>query len=52
MYILDGFRLKCVFTSMIPFSYFSLNVVPLYTTGSKKVNCLSVRYFVRKFYSQ
>ena len=41
MYILDGFRLKCVFTSMIPFSYFSLNVVPLYTTGSKKVVSVS-----------
>ena len=41
MYILEGFRLKCVFTSMIAFSYFSLNVVPLYTTGSKKVVSVS-----------
>ena len=37
MYILyGGFRLKCVFTSRIPFPHFSLNVVPCYTTVSKK----------------
>ena len=41
MYILEGFPLKCVFTSMKAFSYFSLNVVPLYTTGSKKVVSVS-----------
>ena len=28
MYILEGFRLKGVFTSRIAFSHFSLNVVP------------------------
>ena len=37
MYILEGFRLKCVFTSMIAFSHFSLTVVPWYTTVSKKI---------------
>ena len=37
MYILQsGFRLKCVFTSRIAFSHFSLNVVPWYTTVSEK----------------
>ena len=41
MYILEGFRLKCVFTSMIAYSYFSLNVVPWYTTGSKKIVLVS-----------
>ena len=30
------FRLKCVFTSRIPFSHFSLNVVPRYTTVCEK----------------
>ena len=41
MYILEGFRLNCVSTSMIAFSHFSLNVVPLYTTGWKKVVSVS-----------
>ena len=41
MYILEGFRLKCVFTSMIAFSHFSLNVVPWYTTGYKKIVSVS-----------
>ena len=41
MYILEGFRLKCVFTSMIAFSHFSLNVVPWYTTGFKKIASVS-----------
>ena len=42
MYILEGFRLKCVLTSIVTaFSHFSLNVVPLYTTGSKKVVSVS-----------
>ena len=42
MYILEGFRLKCVCTSiMTAFSHFSLNVVPLYTTRSKKVVSVS-----------
>ena len=41
MYILEGFRLKCVFASMIAFSYFSLNVVPWYSTVSKKIVSLS-----------
>ena len=51
MYILEGLRLKCVFTSMIAYSYFSLNVVPLYTTGSKKLVSVSDISAV-KFYSQ
>ena len=41
MYILEGFRLKCVFASMIAFSHFSLNVVPWYTTVSKKIVSVS-----------
>ena len=41
MYILEGFRLKCVFTSMIAFSHLSLNVVPWYTTASKKIVSVS-----------
>ena len=41
MYILKGFRLKCVFASMIAFSHFSLNVVPWYTTVSKKIVSVS-----------
>ena len=41
MYILEGFCSKCVFTSMIAFSHFSLNVVPLYTTRSKKIVSVS-----------
>ena len=41
MYILEGFCSKCVFTSMIAFSHFSLNVVPWYTTGSKKIVSVS-----------
>ena len=40
MYILEGFRLKCVFESMIA-SHFSLNVVPWYTTVSKKIVSVS-----------
>ena len=35
MYILEGFCSKCVFTSMMAFSHFSLKVVPWYTIGSK-----------------
>ena len=41
MYIQEGFRQKCVFTSSIAFSHFSLNVVPWYTTVSKKIVSLS-----------
>ena len=41
MYIQEGFCLKCVFTSMIAFSHFSLNVVPWYTTVSKKIVSVS-----------
>ena len=41
MCILEGFRLKCVFTSMTAFSHFSLNVVPWYPTGSKKIVSVS-----------
>ena len=41
MYILEGFRLKGVFTSRIAFSHFSLNVVPWYITVSKKIVSLS-----------
>ena len=41
MYILEDFRIKYVFTSMIVFSYFSLNVVPWYTTRSKKIVSVS-----------
>ena len=41
MYILEGFCLKCVFTSIIAFSHFSLNAVPWYTTGSKKIVSVS-----------
>ena len=41
MYILEDFSIKCVFTSMIAFSHFSLNVVPCYTTRSKKVGSVS-----------
>ena len=44
MYILEGFGLapfKFVFTSMIAFSHISLNVVPWYTTGSKKIVSVS-----------
>ena len=41
MYILEGFRLKCVFASMIAFSHFSLNVVPWYTTVSKTIVSVS-----------
>ena len=41
MYILEGFRLKFVFTSMIDFFHFSLNVVPWYTTGSKNIVSVS-----------
>ena len=41
MYILKGFRLKCVFKSIIAFPHFSLNVVPLYTTGSETVVSVS-----------
>ena len=40
-YILEGFRLKFVFTSRIAFSHFSLNVVPWYTTRSKKIVSVS-----------
>ena len=41
IYILEGFRLKCVIVSMVPFSHFSLNVVPWYTTVSKKIVSVS-----------
>ena len=41
MYILEGFRLKCVFASMIAFSHFSLNVVPWCTTVSKTIVSVS-----------
>ena len=41
MYILEDFSMKCVFTSMIAFSHFSSNVVPWYTTRSKKVGSVS-----------
>ena len=41
MYIQEVLRLKCVFTSMIAFSHFSLNVVPWYPTGSKKIVSVS-----------
>ena len=41
VYILERFRLKCVFASMIAFSHFSLNVVPWYTTVSKKIVSVS-----------
>ena len=41
MYIEQGLRLKCVFTSMIAFSHFSFNVVPWYTTVSKKIVLVS-----------
>ena len=41
IYILEGFRLKCVFKSTIAFSHFSLNVVPWYTSGSKKIVSVS-----------
>ena len=41
MYILEDFSIKCVFTSMIAFSHFSLNVVPWYTTRSKNVGSVS-----------
>ena len=37
IYILEGFRLKCVFASIIAFSHFSLNVVP----WSKKIVSVS-----------
>ena len=35
------FPFKFVFTSMIPFSHFSLNFVPWYTTESKKIVSVS-----------
>ena len=35
------FPFKFVFTSMIAFSHFSLNVEPWYTTGSKKIVSVS-----------
>ena len=41
MYIQEGFCLKCVFTSMIAFSHFSLNVVPWCTTVSRKIVLVS-----------
>ena len=41
MYILEGFRLKCLFAPTIAFSHFSLNVVPKYTTVSKKIVSVS-----------
>ena len=41
IYILEGFRLKCVIVSMVPFSHFSLNVVPWYATVSKKIVSVS-----------
>ena len=42
MYTQEGFRLKCVFTSITTaFSHFSLNVVLLYTAGSEKVVSVS-----------
>ena len=41
MYILEGFRLKCVFTSMIAFSHFSLNVVPACIQPAKKIVSVS-----------
>ena len=41
MYIQEGFRLKCVFTSIIAFSHFLLNVLPWYTTVSKKIVLVS-----------
>ena len=40
MYI-GRFPFKFVFTSMIAFSHFSLNVEPWYTTGSKKIVSVS-----------
>ena len=41
MCILEGFRLKCVFASMVAFSHFSLNVVLWYSTVSKMIVSVS-----------
>ena len=38
MYMLEGFRLKCVFTSMTVFSHFSLNVVLGIQPGLKRLS--------------
>ena len=53
MYILEGVLLKCVFTSINDIGFFSFFVECCALVSNRVLkDCLSVRYFGRKFHSQ